>query len=75
VNNWYIIYTKDDCKWCVKAKELLQVMGIDYYEKDLSNPKYFEEWKALGVKTVPQVMKEETLIGGYEKLERHLNVR
>lgn len=71
---WYTIYTKDDCKWCVKAKELLQVMGLDYYEKDLNNPKYFEEWKALGVKTVPQVMKEEVLIGGYEKLRKYLNV-
>ena len=74
MTEWYTIYTKDDCKWCNKAKELLQVQGINYYEKDLINPEYLKEWRELGVKTVPQILKEDNLIGGYEKLRKHLNV-
>jgi glutaredoxin 3 len=64
-----ILYTKDHCQFCVKAKQLLKNKGIDYQEKIISaglneselleNQSYvtLEELKELApnAKTVPQI--------------------
>lgn len=75
-NTWYVIFTSSaiDCKWCKAAIELLQCYGIDYYEKDITNEIYKEEFLAAGHRTVPQVYREEELIGGYEKTQEHLRL-
>ena len=68
--NWITIYTTSAfvCPWCIKAKELLKVYGIDYYEKDINtSEQYKREFIERGHKTVPQVYIEDSLIGGYDK--------
>lgn len=66
----YIILTMDDCKWCDKAAALLEAEGQTFIKLNLSdNPELAPLMKALGVKTVPQVLK---VIGGYEATEAHL---
>lgn len=70
---WYQIYTTGDCKWCVKVKDLMKVYGIDFYEKRIDeNAHYLAEWKDRGFKTVPQVLRNDTVIGGFEKTRDYL---
>lgn len=63
---WYVIYTKDGCQMCLRTKELLQVMGTDYYEEILPDK---DDW------IVPTVFLEEDYIGGYNSLQKHFNKR
>ena len=64
------LYGREDCIWCKKAKELLEVRNIPfrYYiiDKDVSRSWLLEEFPYL--KTVPIVIKDGLLIGGYEEL-------
>ena len=69
----YTIITKDNCPWCVKAKDLLKNHNIPF--KELNIPYSFsqEEFYTLikkhnTTKTVPKVFYGEELIGGYEEL-------
>ena len=66
---WCVIYTTSafECPWCVKVKEILNIYGFDFYEKDIhKNPQYKKEFLELGFKKVPQVYFEDTLIGGHD---------
>lgn len=66
---WFVIYTTSqfECPFCIKAKELLNVYGFDYYEKDIhKNANYKKEFQDNGFRKVPQVYFEDTLIGGYD---------
>ena len=71
---WWTIYTRKDppCEWCQKARELLQVYGIDYYEIDITEKGVKDMFSERGFKTVPQVFREEQHIGGYNALEHFL---
>jgi len=67
-----VIYSKDNCSWCDKAKYLLEQKGyvyqelkygVDYTKEDLS--------QKLGphVKlTTPQIFIDNDLVGGYTDL-------
>jgi len=72
---WYILYTKNDCPVCTTTRELLQVMGADYYEfnveEDPSELRYLE---SLGLKSFPQVFFESRRIGGLKELEHHFGI-
>ncbi len=62
-NPEYIMYTKDGCPWCLKAKALFEHYGVSYQAK-------YEE--CLEWDTYPAIYKvhEETLelIGGFNEL-------
>ena len=65
------IYTKEDCIFCVKAKEKLDACDISYTElrvgKDVSREHLLQ--LAPGAKTVPQIFHDDgRLIGGYKEL-------
>lgn len=71
-----VIYSKSNCPWCVKAKELLKqrdlaftelMFEIDFLKEDLK--------RLIGDRplTVPQVFIDGKLIGGYEALAAHLS--
>jgi glutaredoxin len=67
----YIILTMDECKWCDKAAALLEAEGQNYVKLNLSdNPELAPLMRAIGAKTVPQVLK---VIGGYESTESYLS--
>jgi glutaredoxin len=75
---WHTLYTSSaiNCQWCTKAKELLNIYGIDFYEKDINeNETYKQEFLEAGHTTVPQLYHEGTLIGGYEATERYLRLK
>ena len=68
------IYTKDNCNWCVKAKRLMNdlgmkytefKLGVDFTKEELREKKNMAEWERL---FLPQIFIGEKCIGGYEEL-------
>jgi len=80
-----IIYTKDNCPFCTKAKMLFQNRNIEYKEytittdkdKLLLNDNYVTRedllQKAPHAKTVPQIWLDDKHIGGYTELAAFLD--
>jgi len=65
-----IIYSKPNCPWCVKAKELMNKLHLSYTEKVLNVDYTRDELKQLVPEnlplTVPQIFVYNKRIGGYE---------
>lgn len=71
-----VIYSKDSCPFCVKAKKLLEQKGIEYTEKKLGVDVTKEDmFIFLGrtVKTVPQIVLDGKYIGGYTELDAYFS--
>lgn len=66
-----VIYSKDPCPYCVRAKSFLKERNIAFDEIDLtSNPAEIDRIKnETGWKTVPIIMINGKLIGGYTDLK------
>lgn len=65
-----VIYSKPNCNWCVKAKELMNKLGMKYDEKKLDED-YTRDYLRLLVPenlplTVPQIFVNGNRVGGYE---------
>lgn len=70
-----IVYSRPNCVWCDRAKNLLQIKGINYVEKDISNPTFKIELLNIlkDVRTVPQIFINDNHIGGFTQLEAYLS--
>lgn len=69
----YIIYGKQGCVNCNKAKQFLDNKGIDYEYTDLgTNPEALEFILQEGYRQVPQIYADGEHIGGYEGLVGHV---
>ena len=68
------MYTRPTCIWCIRAKELLKSKGIPFKNLDINDDEFRKELKekAPGIKTIPQIFKDEKRIGGYEDLLEYL---
>lgn len=70
-----IVYTKDNCPYCVKAKALLKGYGLECIEtvigKDISREEFLDAFPTA--RTVPQIILEGEHIGGYEDLAKRLS--
>ena len=66
------IYSKPNCIYCDKSKALLKGLDLSYEEKmfgkDFKSPE--ELYVAVGkqVRTMPQIMIDDVLVGGYNQL-------
>ncbi|WP_135828469.1 FAD-dependent oxidoreductase [Halorussus halobius] len=63
------IYTKEDCPYCRKAKDLFDSKGVDYETYNVTgDDDLFEEMveRADGRKTAPEVFVDDELIGGWD---------
>ena len=74
INADIIIYTKDNCPYCTYAKQLLEKKGAIYKEiaidKDTDESKKAMEFmSSKELRTVPQIMINNKLIGGYDDLQ------
>ena len=71
--NKIIIYTKDYCSFCIKAKSLLEIKKIEFTEINLNkNPEQFEEMvnKSNGARTVPQIFYKNNYIGDCDTIHQ-----
>lgn len=67
-----IIYSKDYCPYCMRAKMLLESRKLTYTEIDITTDTDVQEEmikKANGHKTVPQIFIGKTHIGGFDDLK------
>ena len=70
-----LIYSKDDCPYCVKAKLLLQSNNINYEEKIVGKDLTSEEYRTIvgsTHKTVPGIFFDDKFIGGYDGLVEYI---
>ncbi len=66
-----VIYTRDLCGYCARAKQLLDSKGVAYVEHNASaNPEARQEMyaKANGRTTFPQIFIGNTHVGGCDDL-------
>ena len=66
------MYTTEWCGYCIRAKALLDARGLDYDEIDLGDDPAFRARlnELTGGWTVPQILIDDRLIGGYAELRR-----
>lgn len=67
----FTINGKPNCKWCEKAKELLDDLGLEYkYVNVMDNLYAKDKVKRDGFTTVPAIYLGDSIIGGYEVLKK-----
>ena len=67
------LYSKNNCPYCVQAKNLLQLKGIDYKEVKIDESSEAREFiVGEGHRTVPQIYKDGKLLveGGFQGLKQ-----
>ena len=69
-----IVWSKNQCPYCVQAKNLLQSRGIDYEERNINENYDRDDLLAAvpGARTVPQIFLDDKLIGGFTELRQYL---
>lgn len=69
-----VVYSKPNCPYCVRAKHLLQNYSIPFTEKvvgaDVTREELLEA--APNARTVPQIIINGEVIGGYEQLSKYI---
>lgn len=66
-----VIYTRQLCGFCTRAKRLLEEKGVAFEEKDASaSPQLRQEMyqRAKGAATFPQIFVGDTHVGGCDDL-------
>ena len=66
-----VIYSKNNCVYCNKAKSLVKNLRLDYTEKKMEEFESVDEMlKDIGkkVRTMPQIKIDDKLVGGYNQL-------
>jgi glutaredoxin 3 len=65
-----VIYTRDFCGYCARAKALLESKGVDYVEYNATQtPEYRQEMMTKsGGTTFPQIFINEIHVGGCDDL-------
>lgn len=69
-----IVWSKNNCQYCDKAKLLLKLNNIDYEERNIEKDWSREQLlnAAPLARTLPQVVINDKLIGGFTELEKYL---
>lgn len=72
-----VVYTKPDCVWCDRAKELLNKNSLSYEEKKYGTDFTKQDLEKLLPSTVklttPQIFFNDDHIGGYDELKLYLD--
>ena len=70
-----VIYTKDNCPYCVQAKRLLEEKGKAYTEINIGRDIRRDDFMSLfpNVRTVPFIIIDGDEIGGFDKLTEWLD--
>ena len=69
-----IVWSKDQCPFCVQAKALLESRGIEYEERNVSKDWTKEQLLEAvpTARTLPQIFLDDTYVGGFNELRQHL---
>ena len=75
VNKMFVIYSKDNCVYCEKAKRLLESKNISYeelkYERDFTRDELLDMFPQA--RTFPQIVTTDgDYVGGYVQLKSRL---
>lgn len=69
-----IVWSKENCPFCLQAKALLESKGIEFEERNVS-----AEWTreqlleaVPDARTLPQIFLDDKLVGGFTELRKHL---
>ena len=71
-----LIYTRNNCVWCDRSKNLLKINNLEYEEVDLSDDVLRENFYKKfnnSIKTMPQIFIDDNRIGGFEALVDYLD--
>ncbi len=71
-----IVWSKDACPFCVQAKNLLTLKGIDYEERNISQGPWTREQLLEAVpsaRTLPQIFLDDEHVGGFTELRAKLS--
>ena len=72
-----VVYTKEDCIWCDKAKEILSKNNLSFTEKKLGTDYTKQDLEKLLPSTIkltaPQIFFNDEHIGGYDELKLYLD--
>jgi glutaredoxin 3 len=69
-----VVWSKDYCPYCVQAKTLLKIKGIEFEERNISQGPYTREQLLEAcpeARTLPQIVIDGQVIGGYDRLQEH----
>ena len=73
MENRAIVYTKDDCTWCVRVKRLLEDNKYAVTEMPIQDGiQWLNKIAPHPVRTVPQVIMNNEYIGGFAEVEKRL---
>jgi glutaredoxin 3 len=67
------VYSKNNCPFCVQAKNLLKLKGVEYTEVKIDEDSSAKDFiLSEGHRTVPQLYKDGKLLveGGYQGLAK-----
>jgi len=69
-----IVWSKDQCPYCVQAKALLESRGIDYEERNIMHDWTKEQLLEAvpTARTLPQIIINNNLVGGFTELRRYI---
>lgn len=70
-----IVWSKTPCPYCDQAKALLKQRGIEYEERNITEGTWTKEQLLEAVpnaRTVPQIIINSTLVGGFNELRKYL---
>jgi len=70
-----IIWSKNQCPYCVQAKALLESRGIEFEERNVSTDWTKEQLLEAvpTARTLPQIFLDDNYIGGFTELRKHLS--
>jgi glutaredoxin len=68
-----IVWSKNDCPYCVQAKKLLEMKGVEFEERNINSGWDREDLLAAvpGVRSVPQIFLDDKLVGGFTELKKY----
>ena len=71
-----IVWSRDACPFCDQAKALLKLKGIEFEERNVSTDWTKEQLlEAIpSARTVPQIVLDGELVGGFTELRKRLEV-
>jgi glutaredoxin 3 len=69
-----VVWSKENCPFCVQAKALLELKGIEFEERNVSRDWTREQLLEAvpNARTLPQIFLDNKLVGGFTELRKHL---